>query len=105
MGPRFFMTVSVYHPTVQADGDLTMGAPTTGVRASIWDMRERQVLATVGELVTVNARGYFPFTAVLSERDRIVATDGRKWEVVKTISGIDDRGRLDHVGAYLRSVD
>jgi len=105
MGPRFFMTVSVYHPTVQADGDLSLGAPTTGVRASIWDIRAREIVGAVGELVTVTARGYFPRTAVLSERDRVVASDGRRWEVVKTISGINDRGVLDHVGAYLRNVD
>jgi len=109
MGPRFFMTVSVYRPTVQADGDLVLGAPTTGVKASIWDMREREVIGAIGELVTVTARGYFIKTADLMERDRVVAmagpSTGRKWEVVKTISGISDRGVLDHVGAYLRNVD
>jgi hypothetical protein len=99
------MSVDVYRPTVQADGDLLLGAVVSGVRASIWDMRAREVVGAVGELVTVTARGYFVKTADLEERDRIVAPDGRRWEVVKTISGISDRGILDHVGAYLRNVD
>lgn len=106
MAPRFFMSLTQYRPAVGADGDLTLGAAiATGVDASVWDMREREILGAIGEAVTVNARGYFIKTASLRERDRFVHSDGRKWEVMKIIDGISDRGVLDHVGAYLRSVD
>lgn len=106
MAPRFFMAVSIFRPTVGADSDLTVGAAAaTGVRCSIWDMREREILGAVGEVVTVNARGYFKNTTSLVERDRLESSDGRKWEVMKVVSGLDDRGRLDHIGAWLRNVD
>jgi hypothetical protein len=103
-GPRFFLNAFIIRPTVLPAGDLDFSAPEAPTRASIWDKRTKPVIAGQGELATVTAVGYFPTTTDIRIRDRVRTADGRRYEVLRVIPGISDRGQLSHYSAELRSV-
>lgn len=99
MGPRFFQSLLHQRPTVGDFGDVSLPAGAL-VSGAVWDRRVRTVVGGQGEVFNVTAEGFFPADTDLRVRDRITL-NGRVLEVVQVISGYDDRGRADHVGALL----
>lgn len=104
MSPRFFLTAFISRPTVSAFGDLVSGAETQ-TRAAIWDHEIKTIIGSTGELFTVSARGWFPKATDIQRRDRVRRETGRKYEVVRVVAGVSDRGVEDHVGVWLLDVD
>lgn len=108
-GPRFFQTVEIRRPTVQPTGDLVAGSAISTVKAAIWQKRTKDILAQQGELFTANAASWYPAGTDIRVRDQVKVTVGQLlgsvFEVIRVVPGYDDRGREDHVGADLRSID
>jgi hypothetical protein len=104
MSPRYFLTVFVSRPTVSALGDLVSGSETSA-RASIWDHEIKTIIGSTGELFTVTARGWFPSGTDVQRRDRVRRSTGQKYEVVRVVDGVNDRGVEDHIGVWLLDID
>lgn len=105
-GPRYFLKVTIYHPTVLPLGDIALGAGIAGVDAAIWDLPEaKQIVGAQGELITVHAKGFVPKSTDIRLRDRVTVTDGRHYDVVQRILGVSDRDQVSHITVGLRSVD
>lgn len=104
-GPRFFQIAKIRRPIVGDFGDVTLG-PATRVKAAVWHRKLKAVIGGQGELMEVTAVGFFPPATDLQVRDRITV-DGTSLnlEVLHVISGYDDRGVTNHVGAEMRDVD
>jgi len=109
MAPRYFTSGSIYRPTIDRYGDRTVTSGqvvASGVRMSIWDTKAKDLVAG-GELVKITAVGFLPSGTNIATRDVIsgvAALPGRRFEVLWIASGVDDRGRIDHVGVQLREI-
>jgi hypothetical protein len=53
----------------------------------------------------VTARGWFPSGTDVQRRDRVRRSTGQKYEVVRVVDGVNDRGVEDHIGVWLLDID
>lgn len=107
MAIRFNASGTILRPTIDALGDRVIPALGTGTRLSIWDWRQKSIFGGEGELASVTAIAFLPSGTDLRNRDVISGVTifpGKTYEVIQVTSGVDDRGRFDHVGAKLREV-
>lgn len=103
MGPRFFRVYTMWRPAVGNYGDVELSS-SVGISGSVWDRRAKAVIGGQGEVFEVTAQGFFHKETDLKQRD-LVLVNGRMLEVVRVVSGFDDRGRMSHVGAEFRDSD
>ena len=106
MGPRFFQSIRLKRPTINAAGDRVLPAGSL-VSGAIWHRRRKAVLGGIGEQIEVTAVGFLPRLTDVRVRDElsiVAPPGGQTFEVINVVSGYSDRGIHDHVGVELRDI-
>jgi hypothetical protein len=100
VGPRMPQTWLLQRPTLNEQNDtvLPAGALTRGI---VFSAKNKEVVGGQGEVFTATAVGFFPKTLDIRVRD-VLSRGGQTFEVLRVVSGYDDRDVLDHVGVSLR---
>ena len=99
---RFNQTGTLYSPTLNSDGQLTLGAGTS-VKLAFWNRRVHEFAAQIGEVKKVDGNAFVPSGTSVSLRDRLL-TAGELFEVVNVHTAHDDRNQVDHIGLQLSLV-
>ena len=99
---RFNQTGTLYSPTMNDDGQLTLGSGTT-ISLAFWNRRTHEFAAQIGEVKKVDGNAFVPSGTSVSLRDRLLVA-GELYEVVNAHEAHDDRNRIDHISLQLSLV-
>lgn len=101
-GIRFKQSGTLYRPTLNSLGQLTLGAG-TAVNCAFWSTRIRQFVSQLGEAERVDATAFVPSGTTVALRDQL-QVGSSFYEVVNVHEAHDDLNRVDHIGLQLRLV-
>lgn len=99
---RFKQTGTLYHPTLNSDGQLARGAG-TATSCAFWPSSAREFASSIGEATKVDGSIFVPSGTSIALRDWFLI-DSVLYEVVNVHVAHDDRNRVDHIGAQLTQV-
>ena len=99
---RFNQSGTLYSPTLNAGGQLALGAGTS-ISLAFWNRRVHEFASQLGEVKKVDGNAFVPSGTSVGLRDRILVA-GALYEVVNVHEAHDDRNRVDHIGLQLSLV-